>query len=299
MLATASRRAGMIVLVVASLAFAQDSGPVLAPPAAAAASPSAEIPLWGPSNPQPAPRDASRASRTTATPGVLRLFRPRPITAPRAGVTGIRPVPAPMLEPPRSEGPGIGASNPRSQPAPSADPVERAPLPSEDLEPPPLLPPSDLPPGGLPLEIVPDESAPTLDPAIQPLPDPGPSRGDCALNDRDDEAEEDPDEHTPPRRRGLGALLRPRSSQQPDRERPRNPVDEDSNAAADTALERRLERQIRESSGRHLKSLDVSVRGNAVRIRARADRFWNRRGLRRAITGLPTLAGYDTDITVD
>jgi hypothetical protein len=149
------------------------------------------------------------------------------------------------------------------------------------------MPPATLPAGGLPLEIVPEGDAAGLDPALQPLPDP-------VSSDEDEPANE-----IRTRRRGLGALLRLRANEPADRARPRDVPGDAIDPVADDALQRRLERQIREVGGRRLSSLSVRVSGDTVRIRARADRFWNRRGLRRAIEGLPALAGYDADITVD
>lgn len=69
--------------------------------------------------------------------------------------------------------------------------------------------------------------------------------------------------------------------------------------AADSALKRRLEAQIRAAVGPHLRDLDVRVIDRNVVIRARADRFWYRRTVRRSIESLPTLSGLRVKVDVD
>jgi hypothetical protein len=69
--------------------------------------------------------------------------------------------------------------------------------------------------------------------------------------------------------------------------------------AADAALKRRLEAQIRDATGNHLRSLDVRVVDRTVTIHARPDHFWRRRAVRRSIDSLPGLSGYKTTIEVD
>jgi hypothetical protein len=71
-----------------------------------------------------------------------------------------------------------------------------------------------------------------------------------------------------------------------------------SDPAADAALKRRLEAQVRGAVGGPLRSLEVRVAGRDVAIRARVDRFWRRRGVRRAIEALPSLAGYRARVEV-
>lgn len=299
MLAEAGRRAGAFVLFVAGFTFAQDSGPVLAPPAAAASA-SPEIPLWGPATPQPRARPAARGPSPSTTAAPRRFFAPR--TSRGAPASG-GPT-APRLEPPRDGSGTVGTTDTAGGPAAAPvirhgpEPVEAAPRPSTDLEPVPLDPPVTLPPGGLPLEVVPEGPVPPLDPALQPLPDPeSPGR---SVNPAREEDTDHEDEGKPARpRRGLGALIRPRGSRPPAPPRAPDVHADQPDPESDAALQRRLERQIRDVAGRRLRALDVRVADQTIRIRARADRFWNRRGLRRTIEGLPALAGYDADITVD
>jgi hypothetical protein len=73
-------------------------------------------------------------------------------------------------------------------------------------------------------------------------------------------------------------------------------VEPRTDAAADAALKRRVEKQIRESLGTRLRSSEVLVVGRDVTIRARAARFWQKRAVRRALESLPALHGYDARI---
>ncbi|MBX6315766.1 MAG: hypothetical protein IRY99_23050, partial [Isosphaeraceae bacterium] len=75
-------------------------------------------------------------------------------------------------------------------------------------------------------------------------------------------------------------------------------VEPRSDPAADAALKRRLEGQIRTAVGERVRSLDVRVVDRSVTIRARVDRFWQRRSVRRTLESLPGLAGYKTTIEV-
>jgi hypothetical protein len=76
-------------------------------------------------------------------------------------------------------------------------------------------------------------------------------------------------------------------------------VEPNTDPAADAALKRRLEYQIRTAYGDHLKTLEVRVVGRNVSIHARALRFWQRRGLRRSLESLPSLAGLRKTIEVE
>jgi hypothetical protein len=73
-------------------------------------------------------------------------------------------------------------------------------------------------------------------------------------------------------------------------------VEPRSDPAAEAAVKRRVERQISESFGDRLKSVEVRVVGRDVTIRARATRFWQRRSLRRSLESLPTPSGYRTTV---
>jgi hypothetical protein len=71
-----------------------------------------------------------------------------------------------------------------------------------------------------------------------------------------------------------------------------------SDPAADAALKRRLESQIRAAMGGQLKALDVRVVDRTVHVRAAVQRFWQKRSAKRTLESLPALAGYRTRIEV-
>jgi hypothetical protein len=76
-------------------------------------------------------------------------------------------------------------------------------------------------------------------------------------------------------------------------------VEPRSDPAADAALKRRLDRQIREATGDKLRSFDVRVIDRRVHIQAKPAHFWQRRALRRTLETLPALDGYKTTIDVE
>ena len=61
---------------------------------------------------------------------------------------------------------------------------------------------------------------------------------------------------------------------------------------------KRIEREINDSLGDRLRSLEVRVSGRNVLIVARASRFWQKRSVRRALETLPGLAGYRARVDV-
>jgi hypothetical protein len=71
-----------------------------------------------------------------------------------------------------------------------------------------------------------------------------------------------------------------------------------SDPAADATLRRRLERQIQDAVGDRVRSVEVRVLDRNVVIRARVRSFLYRRGVRRALEGLPGISGYKTKIEV-
>jgi hypothetical protein len=72
-----------------------------------------------------------------------------------------------------------------------------------------------------------------------------------------------------------------------------------SDPAADAALKRRLESQAKDAVGTRARSIEVRVVDRQVHIRAKVDRFWNRRPVRRALESLPALSGYKTTVDVE
>lgn len=201
--------------------------------------------------------------------------------------------------------PGLSPSRggPARTPLPPFEPAG----PLADL--PPLVGPADMPapdsialprsalpssrePHSLTLEPLPEG---TLDPDSNPLPRLRPTQ-----------RQETPESPTHSRRFRLfgGRILPPpflgnRSASKPETEDAPITVEPRSDPAADAALKRRLQRQIREATGDKIRSLDVRVIDRTVHIVARPTHFWQRRALRRTLESLPALTGYKTTIDVD
>lgn len=68
---------------------------------------------------------------------------------------------------------------------------------------------------------------------------------------------------------------------------------------ADAALKRRIERQIQETLGDRVRSVEVRVIGRDLTIHAKTARFWQRRNVRRTLESLPGLSGYHATVEVD
>jgi hypothetical protein len=73
-------------------------------------------------------------------------------------------------------------------------------------------------------------------------------------------------------------------------------VEPRSDPAADAAIKRRVEQQIARTLGSRVRTVEVRVNGRSVVIRARAARFWQRRGVRHSLETLPLPAGYRTRV---
>ena len=70
-------------------------------------------------------------------------------------------------------------------------------------------------------------------------------------------------------------------------------------AIADARLKQRIEKQARESIGDRVRTLDVQVQGKRASIHARGVRFYQKRGVRRALESLPALTGLRSTIDLD
>jgi hypothetical protein len=73
-------------------------------------------------------------------------------------------------------------------------------------------------------------------------------------------------------------------------------VEPRSDPAADAALKRRLEVQIRNAVGSRVRSFEVRVLDREVVIEAHGTRFWNRRSVKHTLETLPGLTGYHTTV---
>lgn len=214
---------------------------------------------------------------------------PPPVEAPASSETG------PVLVVP-----GVPTSAfPRSRPGASA-PESSPPAAAGGL--PALIGPAEMPEPGLAGSAMRDAPAPTsrsdIPLALDRVPDPvvpTPPRT------RPTPRREAP----PPARRGLrlfGRFAPPPSS--PDRGSTRVEISDEPKSksrldpAGDAERERRIERQVRETLGDRVRSVEVRVAGRNVAIRAEASRFWQRRNVRRTLESLPGLAGYRTTIDV-
>lgn len=264
-----SRRVGALVLAGSSCVLAQDAGPPLQSPDLP--------PALGTAIPAPAPTPPPSGRPAGGVPAGTSVRRLRPAAPPGLST---RPT-LPRLE---------SAGSPPPDPSdPLLPPLE---LPDVGVGAPPLEGPTPIR-----LETVPDEE---FVPGLEPLPDPGARRP--SAREPKPPATVEP-ASPPPRRRGLARIFAPRDrpAQAPIPEsRPRrdDPV-AGGDPADEAALKRRIEAQVGQLGGRHLRSLEVRVIDREVIVRARVDRFWNRRPLRREIESLPSLAGYRATVVVD
>jgi len=67
----------------------------------------------------------------------------------------------------------------------------------------------------------------------------------------------------------------------------------------DASVKRKIERQIRDTLGDRVRSIEVRVSGRNVLIVAKATRFWQKRAVRNSLETLPALAGYRARIDLD
>lgn len=95
--------------------------------------------------------------------------------------------------------------------------------------------------------------------------------------------------------------LPPATSRNTSRSRPDSDgikVEPRNDPAADAAVKRRVERQVREAVGNRVKDVEVRVVGRAVTIQVRGVRFFQKRGVRKSIESIPGLGAYKTTIDV-
>jgi hypothetical protein len=76
-------------------------------------------------------------------------------------------------------------------------------------------------------------------------------------------------------------------------------VEPSTDPASDAAVKRRIEHQIRQTYGDRLGSVEVRVVGRDVTIRGRANRFWQKRNLKRSLESMSSLSGLRPTIEVD
>ena len=73
-------------------------------------------------------------------------------------------------------------------------------------------------------------------------------------------------------------------------------VEPRSDPVAEAAIRRRVEKQIQQSLGDRVRSVEVRVSGRTIYLRAQAARFWQRRAIRRSLETMPLPAGYQAQV---
>ena len=287
---------GLVLALTATAGAADDPPPPLTPPADAPAIPE---PAAQPVTPAPlrtAPRTTPSSRATT------NLLRPRtaaPVRATPAPAIRLQSSPA-LAPPPFSAMPeAIDAPPPLDGPTPLDAPAEIRPLPDRPLgggssrragnrSPNPF---ADAPP------------ALTLEPArggdLEPLTDGDATKFGREAGKRGGLANDPAASSKRPLRR-FGLFPAPAARSRPGanadsalRVEPR------SDPAADAALKRRLETKVKEAVGERARDIEVRVVDRNIVVRARVDRFWNRRPVRRTIETMPALAGYKAKVEID
>lgn len=225
--------------------------------------------------PEPAPPPRTKSAAESRRPVLMVPGLPRP----RSGV--VAPVSKPAAEP--------------------ADAGELPKLETIDDE----LPPLDGPVDATAEPVESQEALPGLDlsdgapPPLNLEPESADEESTLLKASPKKNARPKPPQQLAPRRRLFGLLppLRRRNESRP-AAGSKIEFDPRSDPAADAALKRRVERLIRDSAGPHVRSAEVSVVDRSIVIRARADRFYNRRAVKRQLESLPGLAGYDTRVDI-
>ena len=107
---------------------------------------------------------------------------------------------------------------------------------------------------------------------------------------------------TPPPRRRFGILPPPYTARARASSAVKDPairVEPRSDPAADAALKRKLEAKVKQAVGDKAREVEVRVVDRNIVVKAKVDRFWNKRPVRRTIETLPALAGYKARVEID
>ena len=104
----------------------------------------------------------------------------------------------------------------------------------------------------------------------------------------------------------LGRFFQPPPAQNRNRAEPKTSAEKarakpetDSEPVTDASVKRKIEKQIRETLGDRVRSVEVRVSGRNVLIVARTTRFWQKRNVRRSLETLPVLQGYHARINLE
>ncbi len=260
----------------ASLASGQDLPPLNAPAEAPPAASPAPSPSPSPSpSPKPRPSPAPASALSTRRPSGF----PSP---PRTVVRTPAPAPAvPRFEP---AGPSSLPEGPPPLDGPSEMPAADRPTARS-----PFAPGESTIPGGPPALTLEPGSADEVGPLdLDPLP------GEKAIREGRIEPSPRPEAAKRPKRFGLFPFLNPPTARNRAATAPESSISVEprTDPAADATLKRKLEDKVRQAVAGKARDIEVRVVDRNVYVRARVDRIWNRRSVRRTIEGLPALAGY-------
>jgi hypothetical protein len=68
--------------------------------------------------------------------------------------------------------------------------------------------------------------------------------------------------------------------------------------AFDSALKRRIEKQALEAVGDRARSIEVRIVGKNATVQARGVKFYQKRGVRKSLEGIPSLSGMRATIEI-
>jgi hypothetical protein len=260
-------------LILAARAIAGDDGPQLTPPA--------EMPVVT----KPATPPVNQARPPSNTPGGRAVLALPGLTTPSARTSTNAPPSSPTLEPIPGELSLDAPIEMRSVPAPAT------PMPSTV-------------PGRSPRPLV-LESTPGGEP--MPIDDP-PTRSNSAPK-RATTSRTDPQPvPIPARRPRLFGFLpgpAPAPAVAPSSSATRTPLpgrsmaeDLREDAAGESALKRRIERQAREAVGDRARSIEVRIVGKNATVQVHGVKFYQKRGVRKSLEAIPALSGLRSTIEV-
>ncbi len=280
---------------------ADQAPPVASAPPAAQSGPRSETTP----TPTPTPSPAARAATPRPRRGSMLVIPGVTAPAPRPGSVGRPRFPQPLRPPLNDTSAPDGVSPPLSGPSNAGSPFQ----PSAPTEGPEASETPSLPAIPLTLEPLDDASAPAPNRpgARAPRETPRRSQGRPVRGEDPDTPAASP-RPAPWRMPGLlGRILgQPPATSSRDAAQGQGPgaanradAPTEAEPETDAVVKRRIEQQIRATLGDKVHSVQVRVSGRNVRINARAARFWQKRGVSRALESLPALAGFRARIDLD
>jgi hypothetical protein len=308
----------VVVLCWASLAVSQEP-PRLEAPGSDSDAPKANTQQQTPPPPETAPTPAkppdSLNHPSSSAPAVRPMLVIPGVTAPPQRA-GSRP-PTATSSPPRSTGVPVVAprrtSPSAAAPSGASSPFGGAAGRTVQSHPEPSARPS------IPLSIEPlEDDKPTDRSRSRPVPPAGSAAGartgspragarSSAADTRTDTKTPAGDQRSRPRRApGILGRLLGQPAAEPDRPESRSNASERKpdrdprpGPETDAAVKRKIEKEIRDSLGDRVRSVEVRVSGRNVLVVAKATRFWQKRPVRRSLETLPILTGYRARIELE